>query len=40
MAQLEQVRVVGRLLLEGVGRRLGEELAGNILEEEQEEHAA
>jgi len=37
MAQLEQERVVGRLLWEGVGRRVG--LAGNIPEEEQE-HAA
>ena len=38
MAQLEQERVVGRLLLEGDG--LGEELAGIIPEGEQEEHAA
>ena len=38
MARLERERVVGRLLLEGVG--LGEELAGNIPEGEQEEHAA
>jgi hypothetical protein len=39
MAQLEQERVVGRLLWEGVERRvgLGEELVGNIPEEK---HAA
>lgn len=36
MAQLEQERVVGRLLWEGVG--LGEELAGDIPEEEHAVH--
>ena len=34
---MELEQVVGRLLLEGIGRRLGEEMAGNIPEEE---HAA